>query len=271
MRPRVRCVVLLLAFFPIAKLHSLAQMAASEVADNTQPSSASDPESSPGIWQVDPIASALVVRVPSTAIPAYHRKARNPLAILSNSASSNNTFATYATGAITKPSPGQFSYYGERSWQSNGTGWGKSAEYRMKLRGANYGGILFSDTPTNGTIYVSGKEPFSWPIRRYEFDVLWTHAFAPVRGRAVPYVTSGAGAIALNGGPAESGWDKQAALVAGAGSDVKLARFITMRIGFTVDSLRASTYGDRAYRSSATILVEPRIGFVWGIGMPRPR
>jgi hypothetical protein len=68
-------------------------------------------------------------------------------------ASSNQTLATYIAGSITKPSPGQ-SIYGVKSWQTNGTGWGRSAEYRMKIRGRNYGGILFSDTPTNSTLYV---------------------------------------------------------------------------------------------------------------------
>jgi hypothetical protein len=186
-------------------------------------------------------------------------------------ASSNQTFATYIAGSITKPSPGQ-SIYGVKSWQTNGTGWGTSAEYRMKIRGRNYGGILFSDTPTNSTLYVPRQEPFSWPIRRYEFDVLWTHEFAPVRHRVVPYVTSGAGAIALNGGSTgtHSGWDGQAALVGGAGSDVRLSRLITLRAGFTMDSFKASTYSDPAYRSTGTIMVEPRIGLVWGFGLPHP-
>ena len=182
-------------------------------------------------------------------------------------ASSNQTLATYLAGSITKPSPGQ-SIYGVKAWQTNGTGWGTSAEYRMKIRGRNYGGILFSDTPTNSTLYLPG--PFSWPIRRYEFDVLWTHEFAPVRHRVVPYVTSGAGAIALNGGSTESGWDRQAALVGGAGSDVRLSRHITLRAGFTLDSFKASTYSDPTYRSTGTIMVEPRIGLVWGFGLPHP-
>ena len=187
-----------------------------------------------------------------------------------NAAGSNQTFATYLAGSMTKPSPGQ-SIYGVKSWQTNGTAWGRSAEYRMKIRGRNYGGILLSDTPTNSTLYLPG--PFSWPIRRYEFDVLWTHEFAPVRHRVVPYVTAGAGAIALNDGSTgiHSGWDRQAALVGGAGTDVRLSRLITLRAGFTMDSLKASTYSDPTYRSTGTIMVEPRIGLVWGFGLPHPR
>jgi hypothetical protein len=184
-------------------------------------------------------------------------------------AGGNQTLATYITGSITKPSAGQ-SIYGVKSTQTNGTGWGTSAEYRRKIRGRNYGGILFSDTPTNGTLYVQNQGQFSWPIRRYEFDVLWTHEFAPVRHRVFPYVTSGAGAIALNGGRTASGWDRQAALVGGAGGDVHLTRLITLRVGFTMDSFKASTYSDPTYRSTGTIMVEPRIGLVWGFGSPHP-
>ena len=186
-------------------------------------------------------------------------------------ASSNQTLATYLAGSITKPSPGQ-SISGVKLGQTNGTGWGKSAEYRRKIRGRNYGGILFSDTPTNSTLYVPGQERYSWPIQRYEFDVLWTHEFAPVRRRVVPYVTSGAGAIALNGGSTgiHSGLDRQAALVGGAGSDVRLSRRITLRAGFTMDSFKASTYSDRTYHSTGTVMVEPRIGLVWGFGLPHP-
>ena len=189
-------------------------------------------------------------------------------------AGSNQTLATYIAGSITRRSPGQFDDYRGKIWQTNGTGWGRSAEYRRKIRGRNYGGILFSDTPTNGTLYTPNKEPYaSWPIRRYEFDVVWTHEFAPLRNRVVPYVTSGAGAIALNGGSGSngSGWDRQAALVGGAGSDVHLARLITVRAGVTIDSFKASTYGDPTYRGAGTIMVEPRIGLVWGFGMPHPR
>jgi hypothetical protein len=271
MRPQVRFVFLLLACFLATNLQSVAQSVAVELADSDHSSANPDPGRIPGNWQIDPMTGALIAPIPSMPVESLARSTFPAPVNNSRVFSYNNTIATYATAAITKPSPGQFNYYLKQSWQSNGTGWGNSAEYRMRIRGGNYGGFLFSDTPTNGTIYVPGKAPFSWPVRRYEFDVLWTHEFAGVHGRAAPYVASGAGAIALNGGPSESGWDKQAALVAGAGSDVKLARFLTMRVGFTVDSLKASTYGDRDYRSSGTIMVEPRIGFVWGIGTPRPQ
>jgi len=180
----------------------------------------------------------------------------------------DQTLTTYITGSITKPSPGQFNYSNTKSWQTNGTGWGTSAEYRKKIWGSNYGGVLFSDTPTNSTLYFSWRKPYSWPIRRSEFDILWTYEFAPVRHRFVPYVTSGAGAIALNGGASQSGWDHQAALVGGAGSDVRLSRMFTLRVGFTMDWLKASTYSDPTYRSAPTVMVGPRIGLVWGFGLP---
>jgi hypothetical protein len=188
-------------------------------------------------------------------------------------AGSNQTFAAYATVSITKPSPGQYDYASVlKDWQTNGTGWGTSAEYRRKIRRKNYGGILYSDTPTNSTLYESGQKPFSWPIHRSEFDLLLTHEFAPVHHRIIPYVTSGAGVMVFDGnlGSITSGWNAQAAFVAGAGSDVRLSRLIVMRAGFTVDMFKASTYSDVFYHSTATVMVEPRIGFVWAFGLPHP-
>ena len=93
-----------------------------------------------------------------------------------------------------------------------------------------------------------------------------------MRHRVVPYFTSGAGAIALNGSSTgiHSGWDRQAALVGGAGSDVRLSRLITLRAGFTMDAFKASTYSDRNYRSTGTVMVEPRVGLVLGFGAPHP-
>jgi hypothetical protein len=183
----------------------------------------------------------------------------------------NQTLVAYVTSSITKPSPGQFNYgIPLKAWQTNGTGWGRSVEYRGKIWGRNFGGLLFSDTSTNATLYVPRQKPFTWPLSRYEFDILWTHEFAPVLHRVVPYLASGMGAIALNGHSNESGWDGQAALVAGAGSDIRLTRLITLRAGFTLDGLKASTYSDRRYRSDYTVVVEPRIGFVWDFGFPRP-
>ena len=184
----------------------------------------------------------------------------------------DQTLAAFVTSAITKPSPGLFEYgIPMKAWQTNGTGWGGSAEYRRRMRGRNFGGLLFSDTPTNATLYTPRQKPYTWPMRRYEFDILWTHEFAPARNRVVPYLAGGAGAIALNGHADESGWDGQAALVAGAGGDIRFSRRITMRAGLTIDGLKASTYGDRRYRSRYTVMVEPRIGFVWDFGFPRLR
>lgn len=184
----------------------------------------------------------------------------------------NQTLAAFVTGAITRPSPGVFNYpIPMRASQTNGTGWGRSAEYRKGIWGRNFAGLLYSETPTNATLYVPRQKPFTWPISRYEFDMLFTHEFAPIHRRLTPYITSGAGAIALNGHPSESGWDGQWALVGGTGGDIRLSRFVTLRAGFTVDGLKASTYSDRSYRSRYTVMVEPRIGFVWAFGLPHPR
>lgn len=247
MFPHSRIALLLLLLFLVANPRPVFASADDGAADSSSDSSSLLPSVPDGIAQV-----------PTT---------------LSKASRTSDTVASYFTGAITKPSPGRFSYWNEQVWQSAGTGWGRAAEYRLRLRGENYGGLLFSDTPTNGTLYVPGQKPFSWPVHRYEFDVLWTHQFVLATRRAIPYVTSGAGAIALNGGsgPTGSGWDRQAALVAGAGSDVRLSRLVTLRAGFTVDSIKAPTYCDQTYTSSRTVMVEPHIGVVWNLGMPHPQ
>jgi len=213
----------------------------------------------------------LLWAIAALAIHTLSEDAINPQAIEApKNLGASQTLAAFATTSITKPSPGQFNYeIPLKAWQTNGTGWGSSVEYRKKIRGRNFGGLLFSDTPTNCTLYVPRQKPFTWPLRRYEFDILWTHEFAPVRHRVVPYLASGVGAIALNGHSNESGWDGQAALVVGAGSDVRLTRLITLRAGFTLDGLKASTYSDRSFRSEYTLVVVPRIGFVWDFGFPR--
>lgn len=181
----------------------------------------------------------------------------------------DRSLTIYMGGAITKPSPGHF-YYAQvvNAWQTNGTGWGRSAEYRVRIHANHYGGLMFSETPSNGTLYMPGQRPFSWFIRRYECDVLWAREFTPIFHRATPYITAGGGAIVLNGGKTESGWDRQAAIVSGAGSDLQLGHRIRIRAGFTTDILKASTYSDRFYRSSWTVMVEPRIGFVYNFESP---
>jgi hypothetical protein len=216
-------------------------------------------------------ALLLLWAVVALAIHAFGKDAiESPATEAPKTVGANQTIAGFFTAAITKPSPGRFNYgIPMNAWQTNGTGWGRSAEYRKKIWRRNFIGVLFSDTPTNATLYVPRQKPFTWPIRRYEFDVLMTHEFAQLRHRVVPYLASGAGAIALNGHADESGWDKQAALVAGAGSDVRLWRAITLRAGFTVDGFKASTYSDQRYSGSYTVMVEPRIGFVYDFGFPR--
>jgi hypothetical protein len=224
-----------------------------------------------------PISRALLTlwAAIALAIPAYGNDAvtsPGPGVGAISQPRTNQNLAAFFTASITKPSPGVFNYpIPMKAWQTNGTGWGRSAEYRKRIWGRNFGGLLYSETPTNGTLYVPRQKPFTWPMRRYEVDVLWTREFAPIRHRVTPYLTSGAGAIALNGYSNESGWDKQAALVAGAGSDVRLSRFISLRAGFTLDALKASTYSDLFYTSRWTVMVEPRIGFVWAFGFPRPQ
>lgn len=215
------------------------------------------------------LCSIVVLAIPASAVG---QDVDRHVTEASKTAGTDQTLAGFVTSAITKPSPGVFEYrIPVRAWQTNGTGLGRSVEYRRRIWGRNFAGLLFSDTSTNATLYVPHQWPYTWPMRRYEFDVLWTREFAPVvHHRVVPYISSGGGAIALNGHSNESGWDAQSALVGGAGSDLRLWHLITLRAGFTVDGLKASTYSDRRYSSRYTVMVEPRIGFVWAFGFPRP-
>lgn len=224
---------------------------------------------SPGLAADDDSSSSSSV---PAGLPLAEGIAQVPQRVKAGPFTTSDTVTTYLTGAITKPSTGRFSYWPQKTiWQTNGTGWGHAAEYRMRVRGENYAGVLFSDTPTNSTLYVPGQKPFTWSIHRYECDFLWTRQFIWLHGKALPYVSGGTGAILLNGGRSESGWDGQGAIVGGAGTDARLSRLVTLRLGFTLDSLRASTYSDRSYRSSWTVMVEPRAGIVWNFGMPHPR
>jgi hypothetical protein len=51
-------------------------------------------------------------------------------------AGTDQTFATYIAGSITKPSAGQFNYIAAEFRQTNGTGWGRAAIdwFRMSRR-----------------------------------------------------------------------------------------------------------------------------------------
>jgi opacity protein-like surface antigen len=182
------------------------------------------------------------------------------------------------TADFTRASPGEFVAgwnAGTSIVQSSRAGLGESLEYRHLLWGSNSAGLLYSRTPTDSELHVPQSALIpqryvdSWSITRNEFDLLFTHQLKwEARGRISPYGAAGAGGIMLNGGKSESGFDKQFAYVAGGGADIKIPFRIRLRLGMTTDILKASTYGDVTYRSSWTMMAEPRIGFVIPLGMP---
>jgi hypothetical protein len=186
--------------------------------------------------------------------------------------SERNQLAVFTVADFTKPSPGEFVSgwnAGTHIVQTNRAGIGQSLEYRRWLWGSNGGSLVYTRTPTDSKLSLPGNAFDIWPITRSEFDLLFTRQLTHLASRRFsPYGQAGAGAIVLNGGKTESGLDRQFAYVAGAGADFKMPWRARLRIGFTTDFLKASTYSDQTYRSSWTAMVSPRIGFVLPIGRP---
>ncbi len=183
-----------------------------------------------------------------------------------------NQLAAFTVADFTRPSPGQFVSgwnAGTKITQTSRAGVGQSLEYRYALLANSSVGLLYSRTPTDSKLIVPSSSPDIWPITRNEFDLLFTHRTKPLEhGIFSPYGSAGAGAIVLDGGKSESGLDGQFAWVAGGGADFRISRRISLRIGLTADILRASTYSDPTYRSSWTVMAEPKIGFVLPITWP---
>lgn len=191
-----------------------------------------------------------------------------------------NEVAAYAVADFTRTSPGKFVAgwnAGTTITQGASARVGESFEYRLALPRSSSVGLLYSRTPTNAKLFVPQSELIpqryvvSWPVTRNEFDLLYTYRLKPhLHGVLSPYVTGGGGAILLDG-KAASGLDKQGAFVFGGGGDIRIAYRLRLRAGLTTDILKASTYSDRAYRSSWTTVAEPRIGIVVPLGSPAER
>jgi hypothetical protein len=194
---------------------------------------------------------------PAVCVPGFAQQGRGEL-------------ATSAVASFTRPSPGEFVSgwnAGTRITQASRAGVGQSLEYRYFLRGNSSAGLLYSRTPTDSKLIVPGSPLNIWPLSRNEFDLLFTRRLRPLaHGILLPYGAAGGGAIVLNGGASESGLDRQAAFVAAGGGDIRVSRQLRLRIGLTADILKASTYSDPTYRSSWTVMAQPKVGFVlpWG-------
>lgn len=191
--------------------------------------------------------------------------------ILGRAQSQSNEIATFETADFTRPSPGKFVSgwnAGTNIVQASRAGMGQSLEYRRSFRGNNSVGLLYTRTPTDSKLILPQNSYDIWPISRNEFDLLYTRRLKPFSRRWLsPYGTAGAGAILLDGKKA-SGLDRQFAYVVGGGGDFRMPHRIRLRVGVTTDVLKASTYSDVTYRSSWTVMAEPRIGFVVPLGWP---
>lgn len=211
--------------------------------------------------------AALALLFPSVSHPALAQAGRNEV-------------AAYTVADFSRASTGEFVAgwnAGTTITQGSSARIGESFEYRFALPRNNSVGLLYTCTPTNAKLFVPRSELIpqryvvSWPVTRNEFDLLFTRRLKPhLRGILSPYVAGGGGAILLDG-KAASGLDKQGAFVFGGGGDIRIASRLRLRIGLTTDILKASTYSDRAYRSSWTTVAEPRIGLVVPLGSPAER
>jgi hypothetical protein len=124
----------------------------------------------------------------------------------------------------------------------------------------NAASLSYTATPTDSKLSSKYGVTPRWGITRNEFDVSWVRRIR--KGRISPYAMTGIGAILLNGGK-ESGLDRQFAIIAGTGSDIRVSSNIRFRCGLNVDFLRASNFSDRNYRGGRTLILQPKFGFVW--------
>ena len=180
-----------------------------------------------------------------------------------------NDLMVVGVGNFTRPSTGAATWgtVTQSSKDSSGAGVGYERWF-----GNNGVIVLGSYTPTDSKLTAfSGKgQPNIWPIKRYEWSVLYERRFRS-GSRISPYVGIGPMGTLLTGGtthkqnPADwgSGYDYQFGEAQTAGVDYRLTKRFSLRGGVMVDVLKASTFSDRTYTSSLTLMAEPQVGLVW--------
>jgi hypothetical protein len=156
---------------------------------------------------------------------------------------------------------------GFRGEQSSRAAAGLSVEYSQWWRN-NALSIAYTISPTDSKIIYSYGFRDQWAITRNELDLSWIRRLR--RGKVEPFIQAGLGAIVLNGGRA-SGLDRQFALVAGVGADLRVSSHVAFRYGLKLDFLRASNFSDTNYKGGRTFIVEPKFGLVWRFGSRRIR
>lgn len=180
-----------------------------------------------------------------------------------------NDFLLMGTGNLTKPSIGVFNS-GNTIRQSSRGAAGFGVGYERWW--GNFGAVvLYTQTPTNSKLSsLNGTVLDIWPIKRYEFAVLAERKFRATR-RVSPYIGAGPMSTALWGGSASdkqpggcSGGDEQIGVALASGINLAVRPRLSIRSGVVVDFLKASTFGDRTYRASNTLMVEPQgAGLMW--------
>lgn len=170
----------------------------------------------------------------------------------------------FAENYFTQRSSGHF-VSGYSISQTMLPGYGGAVEFRRWIGKNDAGSLLFSGTPSASRLYLPNKTSSAWPVKRYEFDLLWSHSLKSNGGMPWSFIEAGAGAIALDGGndaSGGSGWDRQWPIVVGIGMQCRASRNLSFRFEALIDIMKASTFSDQTYQSSWTFATRPIAGIV---------
>jgi len=184
--------------------------------------------------------------------------------LLATNSVAENNIAVLGISQITRDSTGYG--YGFFQRQTSATAFGPSIEYRLWWR-SNGISASYSAVASNANFICSAGETPS-ALKRHEFTVAYIHRWN--RGNRAPYAKIGGGGFITNGGwfrgalPGERlGIDGRGLLTAEIGVDVKLRSRLSFRSGMAVDWFRAPDFSDVKYHAARTVMLEPKMGFVW--------
>lgn len=187
------------------------------------------------------------------------------------------SFGVFIGGQYTRPSPGLFPAANLHIQQKMpATGPSRVAEFCRDI-GSNIGCLQYIVTPTESTL-MTPTGSVAWPVADNNFNLTLHFPLRPLAGmRFLPWLTLGAGAIALNGGKTSrdqpgaigSGWNGQGDILAGAGFDRRLRPSLGLRLDVAIIGLKQSGFSDVTYRSAYTAKVQIALGTVYYWGTPR--
>ena len=152
---------------------------------------------------------------------------------------------------------------------------GGSIEYR-RWWGNCGAGILFVKTPTASVLRNPVSGLMIWRIR--EDQVHLFSVYRPFNGRSftvggtriAPYVTGGFGAMVLNGGRHQSGYDGQFLSTGGVGADFRFTRKLSWNVDYRLSRFTMPTFDDRDYRSQKVEASLVQTGVTWTFGKRWP-